>query len=165
MTYAYVEDGAVVAYPYYISIYRSNNPNVSLPQTPTEEQLNEVGIYTVIPTPKPAYDPITENCTEVWPENHGTQWVQTWSVTPASAEEIAARQAAARESNKQQASQLLTATDWTTIPDVGNPAVSNPYLINVQDFVSYRNQVREIAVNPPITVSAWPEIPTEQWGS
>ena len=164
MTYALIQDGAVAAYPYTIAQFQAANPNVSLPATPTEEQLNEQGIYTVYPSPKPEYNPITQNCTEGTPEEKWAQWYQNWVVTSATPQEIHDRQNAAMETNKQQASQLLTATDWTTIPDVGNPAVSNPYLVNVQDFVNYRNQVRAIAVNPPITVDVWPTLPQEVWG-
>lgn len=63
---------------------------------------------------------------------------------------------------KATASGLLKDTDWTTIPDVGNPAVSSPYLVNVQDFVTYRNQVRTLAVYP-VTDPIWPPIPVEVW--
>lgn len=67
--------------------------------------------------------------------------------------------------NKQQASQLLSATDWTTIPDVANPSASNPYLMNQGAFISWRSQVRAIAVNPPTTPAVFPEQPTEQWSN
>ena len=50
--------------------------------------------------------------------------------------------------NKQTAMSKLQTTDWTTIPDVGDPTKSNPYLSNVQDFVTYRNAVRQYAINP-----------------
>lgn len=82
-------------------------------------------------------------------------------MTPA---EIDARDQQQRDQNKAQAMIMLQATDWTTIPDVGNSTVSTPYLVNVQEFIDYRNQVRAIAVNPPVTVSEWPEVPAEQWG-
>lgn len=62
---------------------------------------------------------------------------------------------------KSYASQLLYATDWTTIPDVANPA-NNPYLMNQADFVTYRNQVRQLAVNPVVN-PVFPTKPTEQW--
>lgn len=165
MLYALIQDGQVAAYPYSINEYRQANPNVSLPETPTNEQLNEVGIYIVLPMPKPQYDSITQNCTEGTPANTDGQWVQVWVVTDATPDEIAAREAQAKQSNKQQASTLLSQTDWTTIPDVGNPQISNPYLVNVSDFVAYRNQVRQIAVNPPVSVSSWPTIPSEVWSS
>jgi len=63
---------------------------------------------------------------------------------------------------KNQASALLTATDWTSIPDVSNPAVSNPYLINQSAFLAYRSQLRQLAVYP-VANPVWPILPTEQW--
>lgn len=67
--------------------------------------------------------------------------------------------------NKSQASALLSATDWTTIPDVANPSASNPYLMNQGEFIAWRSQVRAIAVNPPTTPAVFPEQPTEQWSN
>ena len=67
--------------------------------------------------------------------------------------------------NKATASQLLTATDWTTIPDVADPAVSDPYLMNQAEYAAYRSQVRAIAVNPPTTPAVFPTQPTSQWSN
>ena len=64
---------------------------------------------------------------------------------------------------KAQASALLSATDWTTIPDITNTA-NNPYLLNQADFIAYRNTVRALAVNP-VTHPTFPAKPTEQWSS
>jgi hypothetical protein len=63
---------------------------------------------------------------------------------------------------KKQASQLLYETDWTTIADVGDPTKSNPYLINVADFVVYRSALRQLAVYP-VANPTWPTKPAEQW--
>ena len=67
------------------------------------------------------------------------------------------------EQNKQTATAKLQATDWTTIPDVSDPTKSNPYLSNVQDFVIYRNAVRQYAINPVAGDINWPVIPQEVW--
>lgn len=67
------------------------------------------------------------------------------------------------EQNKNTAASKLNATDWTTIPDVGDPTKSNPYLSNVQDFVVYRNAVRQYAINPVAGDINWPTKPTEVW--
>lgn len=68
--------------------------------------------------------------------------------------------------NKAEASQLLSATDWTATVDISNPQYSNPYLMNQDDFLAYRSAARAIAVNPPTTpVTVWPTLPTEQWSS
>lgn len=69
------------------------------------------------------------------------------------------------QANKDQATQLLTATDWTAIASVGDPLLSNPYLVNQAEFLSYRSAVRAIAVNPPQTYAVFPDVPTEQWSS
>jgi hypothetical protein len=67
------------------------------------------------------------------------------------------------EDNKQTAIGLLQQTDWTTIPDVSDPTKSNPYLSNVNDFVTYRNAVRQYAINPVAGNINWPTAPQEVW--
>ena len=67
------------------------------------------------------------------------------------------------EENKQTAASLLSATDWTTIADVGNPQMSNPYLANQVDFINYRNEVRQYAVYPVAGNIDWPTVPQEVW--
>ena len=67
------------------------------------------------------------------------------------------------EGNKTTAVNLLSQTDWTSIADVANPAVSNPYLMNQAEFLAYRSQLRAIAVNPTAGNIDWPVKPQEQW--
>jgi hypothetical protein len=73
-------------------------------------------------------------------------------------------QQAPYESCKEQASGRLYATDWTTISDVANPAMSNPYLTNQAEFIAYRSQIRQLAVNPVLNPT-FPPVPTAQWGT
>ena len=68
----------------------------------------------------------------------------------------------AKNDCKQKAVALLQATDWTTIPDVADPAVSTPYLMNQATFAAYRSQVRALAVNP-VANPVWPVQPNEEW--
>lgn len=65
---------------------------------------------------------------------------------------------------KATAQQLLQATDWTSIGDVGNAEMSNPYLVNQAEFIAYRSTIRNYAVNPVVDPE-WPTPPTEQWSS
>lgn len=65
---------------------------------------------------------------------------------------------------KKQASYLLYQTDWTTIADVSDPAKSNPHLANSAEFNTYRNAVRQYAINP-VANPTWPTQPTAQWSS
>ena len=67
--------------------------------------------------------------------------------------------------NKATATSLLTATDWTATVDINNPEYSNPYLMNQDAFLSYRSQVRAVAVNPPTTPVTFPTVPTEVWSN
>ena len=67
------------------------------------------------------------------------------------------------EQNKQWASMLLDATDWTTIPDVADPTKSNPYLSNPEEFVVYRNLVRQYAINPVAGYIDWATKPNTIW--
>jgi hypothetical protein len=66
--------------------------------------------------------------------------------------------------NKQNADTILNATDWTAIPSVADPAQSDPYLMNQNEFLVYRSNVRAVAVNPPADVLVnFPSAPSEQW--
>jgi hypothetical protein len=69
------------------------------------------------------------------------------------------------EENKNRAVEKLQATDWTTVADVSDPAKSNPYLANAQDFITYRNLVRQYAINPVAGNINWPTKPIEVWTS
>jgi hypothetical protein len=69
------------------------------------------------------------------------------------------------EDNKQNAVTILQQTDWTTIPDVSDPSKSNPYLSNANDFITYRNSVRQYALNPVAGDITWPTQPEEVWTS
>lgn len=67
----------------------------------------------------------------------------------------------AKQSCKQQASALLYETDWTTIPDVADSA-NSPYLTNQAEFISWRSQIRLLAINPVVD-PIFPPKPDEIW--
>jgi hypothetical protein len=67
------------------------------------------------------------------------------------------------EDNKQTAISLLQQTDWTQIPSVSDPALSNPFLANKNAFDIYRNSVRQYALNPVAGNINWPTMPQEVW--
>ena len=67
------------------------------------------------------------------------------------------------EQNKQTAISLLQQTDWTQISSVSDPALSNPYLANKNEFDIYRNSVRQYALNPVAGDITWPIMPQEVW--
>jgi hypothetical protein len=65
--------------------------------------------------------------------------------------------------NQATAVSLLQGTDWTQIPSVSDPALSNPYLANKLAFDQYRNDVRQYAVYPVEGNVTWPTPPVENW--
>jgi hypothetical protein len=69
------------------------------------------------------------------------------------------------EENKQTAIKYLQETDWTSVADVGNPELSNPYLMNQSEFIAWRSGVRGIAVNPIAGDNVFTPKPQEQWSS
>lgn len=90
------------------------------------------------------------NCLSIWEQTHD----KVLNPPPPTAEE-----------NKALAISKLLKTDWAVMPDVSDPTKSNPYLENVQDFINYRNAVRQIAINPVAGVLTWVDLPEERWKS
>ena len=68
------------------------------------------------------------------------------------------------EENKSTAMSYLQNTDWVNEPDVINPDI-NPHLLNHAEFITYRSQIRAIAINPVAGNLTWPIEPTPQWSS
>lgn len=145
-------------------------PNTSFPSTGPDAEFMAENNCMYVNTFKP-YDQNTEKLISVAPylqvndPANPLQWVYTVDVTPLTPEEIAQREASAKQANKMQAEALLQATDWTATVDINNPQYSNPYLDNQDAFLAYRSAVRQIAVNPPITVDVWPTKPDEVWAA
>jgi hypothetical protein len=64
---------------------------------------------------------------------------------------------------KAQAQEYLQKTDWSEIPSVVDTN-SPQYLLNAQEFIDYRIQVRALVINP-VPNPVWPTTPTAQWSS
>jgi hypothetical protein len=75
---------------------------------------------------------------------------------------IPTQETVAKQSCKKQASELLYETDWTTIPDVADSA-NVPYLTNQAEFITWRSQIRALAINPVVD-PVFPPKPNEVWG-
>ena len=144
-------------------------PNTSFPSSgPTPEWMAEnscMYVNTYLP-----YDPTTQILTTVAPyilvadPEKPLDWVYTVEVQAMTPEQLAAYQASVAAQIGAQAQSLLSATDWTTIPSVADPAQSNPYLTNQTEFISWRSQVRAIAVSPTYT-SVIPAQPAQAWSN
>lgn len=67
------------------------------------------------------------------------------------------------EACKFKAKQLLDATDWVELPSVTDTTQSK-YLLNQAEFLIFRAQVRELAINP-VTNPSFPPTPDSIWSS
>lgn len=92
MLYLKADGITVIQYPYSRANLQADNPNTSFPAIPSEEVYVDFGASVVTVVSPPSYDPMTENLDELTPQLIGSDWTQAWSVTPATPEEIAARQ-------------------------------------------------------------------------
>lgn len=165
-------DNQIVTYPYTFSSLQAENPYTNFgdntdvmywfPQTNAAIDLG-YQLFGVIETPQPIYDPLTQCVVPGQPEYKNNNWYTSWIVTNYDPEQQAYYDEQRRQANKQQASLLLSQTDWTAIPSIADPAQSNPFLANQDAFFEYRNQVRAIAINPPVVVESWPVEPDEVW--
>ena len=143
---------------YTVTDLRRDNPDVSFPVPTPDSTLAEFNVYPCQEVAPPSVD-YTQNLTMGPPLNDNGAWEQTWVVSAASPEEIAQREAAMRQANKEQASQLLSESDYTDLPNTASQ------IINIDEIIAYRSALRIIAVNPPITVPAWPIRPKTNWVS
>lgn len=142
--------------------YQTLFPNTSFPSSgPTPEWMAENSCLPV--TVYLPYDPATQYLESVAPYRNGDT-VYTVQVAQMSAEQIAQYQASLAANIAAQGKQILSNTDWTAISSVADPAESDPYLVNRNDFLTYRSAVRAIVLNPSYD-SVFPPAPTEHWSN
>jgi hypothetical protein len=66
----------------------STDPLVVLPKDPTAQQLSDAECHILVEVAPPAYDPATQNLTQVDPvQAPANVWTQTWSVTAKTTQE------------------------------------------------------------------------------
>lgn len=118
----------------------------------------------VLQSPQPSYDPITQGVREIAPTLTDGQYYQTFEVYDLTPEQIQYNKDQIAQQNKQLGKQILSNTDWTAIPSVADPAQSNPYLTNQNEFFVYRSAVRDIVLNPTWN-AVFPTEPVEVWSS
>ena len=141
--------------------YQIAFPNVSFPSSGPDQEFLDENCYAFVNAFKP-YDNATQKLVNV-PAYYEAPYVYTVVVADKTPADYAAEEAAAKQANKQRASQLLSDSDWTAISSIADPAQSNPFLANQDAFFEYRNQLRAIAINPPVVVESWPVEPDEVW--
>jgi len=151
MSFVLIKDGQVAVYPYSLLTFRVENPSVSLPIDPTENQLNEQDIYTVEPTNKPAFDPLTQDVKETAPQIIDGVYSQSWEIVQLTPEEIEANVQSQWADIRVQRDGLLASSDWTQLPDV--------FLPNKDLWIIYRQNLRDITNQADPYNIVWPSAP------
>lgn len=104
--YVLTTNGVVSKFPYTLTDMRFDNPQVSFPVEITDAVAADFGVYPVQETTPPAYQYATQNLV-MGVAKQGADYVQTWTVNPASNEEKAQRQAGQEAGVRAQRDQLL----------------------------------------------------------
>jgi hypothetical protein len=138
-------------FPYSIGDLRRDNPNTSFPRNPSDAVLADWNMFPVVEQSPPEYNPANQNLNQLNPTFTAGEWLQTWQVTAASAEEIAERLQDKEAEVRQQRNELLSACDWTQLPD--SPA-------DHEAWATYRQELRDVTaqVGFPWDVN-WPQTP------
>lgn len=82
MSYAKIDNGTLVQYPYYLGSLKQENPGTSFPSEMPERLLAEYGVYPVAETAPPATS-IFESAREIAPAFIDGEWRQQWEIVPA----------------------------------------------------------------------------------
>jgi hypothetical protein len=149
--YVLAPNQTVETFPYSIGDLRRDNPNTSFPRNPSDAVLADWNVFPVVEQSPPEYNPANQNLNQLNPTLVDGEWLQTWAVTPASAEEIAERLQRKEAEVRQQRNELLSACDWTQLPD--SPA-------DHEAWAAYRQELRDVTSQEgfPWDVT-WPEAP------
>jgi hypothetical protein len=133
--YVLTNGSVVLKFPYSIVELRNDNTNTSFPSPMGEEDLAAWGVFPVVPQEPPAYNPATETLGQVDPVFEDGEWLQSWSVTEADAEEIAERLEEQSSVVRSERNQRLAACDWTQLPDAP---------VDTTSWAAYRQELRDV---------------------
>ena len=136
--YVFAPNQTVETFPYSIGNLRRDNPNTSFPRNPSDELLAEWNVFPVVKQDPPTFDAATQDLNETNPTLSSNQWLQTWSVTAASSDEIAQRTTDKQAEVRAQRNQLIAETDWVVVmaKEVGTniPAAMKTYRQALRDL-------------------------------
>lgn len=147
--YALIKENKVVEYPTSINAWRIANPTTSLPEFPTEQQLNEIGIFNVALSPEPIlnFDQIAEKTIELVNES----WSEVWKIRQCTDAELDAKKSESAARIREKRNQELQKTDWTQVADAP---------VDREAWAVYRQSLRDITSQESFPISVeWPSTP------
>lgn len=148
--------GSNIIYPYnikeYINTRRQENLKYEFEYDETQESLISSSIYEVIQTQMPSNSE-TENIIEIEPILSGSVYVQQFSLTSSSLEEIEERKSLEWESIRRKRNELLIESDWTQFQD--SPITGS----KLNEWQNYRQSLRDITDETDPYNLTWPTKP------
>lgn len=144
------KDGKVDRYPYTLTDLKNENKHISFPDVIDESIVSMFNVQPVTLTEPPEIDH-TQNLIRSAAPNKKGQWFETWTIEPATEEQIKERTEIKISSIRSQRDQLLLASDWTQGLDVP---------VDQEAWANYRQALRDIPQQEgfPWDVT-WPEKP------
>lgn len=151
--YAKIENGVCTKCPYTIDDLRRDNPNTSFPAQMSDAGLQEFGVVSVVMTPAPSFDEISQSLSQPLPVLVGGEWRQQWAVANLPQSEIDINLNKLAFSVRATRNGLLKDSDWTQLADFAGT--------NRPAWVQYRQALRDVPQQAgfPRTV-VWPTQPT-----
>jgi hypothetical protein len=123
--YALIEKGTIKQFPYSIAQLKKDHPGTSFADVIPDERLVKYNMYPVTRDKKPGYNNTTHRAVmDTEPRLKGGKWVQTWSVTPKSAEDVtkdldkakaAKKKQLAQAARKEFSTQMREYSEWEAV--------------------------------------------------
>ena len=139
----------IIEYPYTISQLRKDEYNVSFPLNPTNEVLEQFGVYKVTQNPKP--NDYTKNITEGTPQLVDGVYYQNWIMEDSTEEEIETKIQYKWVEIRTLRNELLLECDWRVLSDTPE--------INKESWIQYRQELRNITSQENPFSIVWPVQP------
>ena len=149
--YVKIKDNNIERYPYSLSDFRREFPNISIPdEIPINLQI-ELGVFKVRSIPRPNSE--IDDYIESYPINNFGFWEQSWVARQLSPIELAERIEKKWEQVRELRDQILAETDQTQLPD--RPIDEDLRLA----YADYRQSLRDITLQTDPFNIEWPERP------
>lgn len=145
-------NGNVKQFPYPLNQLIKDNPETSFPSVISDDIAALFGAFSVIATDPPKFNH-TQNISNTAVFKNGA-WVETWTITSASPEEIAVRTSEKSSRVRDDRNRKLAECDWTQLVD----SPLNPEAKAAWAF--YRENLRMVPDQPgfPFNIT-WPTQP------
>lgn len=148
--YVLAPNAVIEKYPYSIGDLRRDNPQTSFPVEPTDALLVEYDMFPVTRTDIPVVD-YTQAVTEADPQQINGVWVQMWTITDRTPEEIAQIETDQWSNIRSERNRKLADCDWTQLPDAPVDAAA---------WAAYRQELRDITEQADPFAIIWPQEPS-----